>query len=50
MMGNRVLSDIETYFGIANAYEDSSLEWGFVRGCDEVGGDGDRSCALAPAV
>ena len=49
-MVGRVLSDIEICFGIANAYKDSSLERGLVGGRDQVGGDGDGPCAVAPTV
>ena len=34
----------------ANAYEDGSLEWRINRVRDNVGGNGKRSCAMAPTL
>ena len=45
-----VISDIETASGTAKTHEDGSLEWGVDGGNGKVGDNGDRSCALAPAV
>ena len=50
MMGNRVLSDVNRSFRIVNAYKYSGLERGLDRGRDEVSGDGNSPCAVAPAV
>ena len=50
MMGNRVFSDVEINLGIENSYKDSGLEWGLFGGRDELSGDRERACAVAPAV
>ena len=47
---NRVISGVETGFFIARTHEDDSLEWRVDGSRDEVGGNRDGSCALAPAV
>ena len=36
--------------GLVNTYEDSGLGWRVDGTCDEMGSDGECSCALAPAV
>jgi hypothetical protein len=47
---NRVIGDIETGSGIGKTYDDGSPEWRADGGRDEVGVNGESSCALAPAV
>ena len=47
---NRAISDTKTGFFIAKTYEDCSLERRVDGGRGEVGGNGESSCALAPAV
>jgi len=48
-MANRVFSDVEIGFGVANSYKDSSIKWGLVRGREEVSGDGDSPRTVTPA-
>ena len=47
---NKAISDTKTGFFIAKTYEDGSLERRVDGGRDEMGGNGESSCALAPAV
>ena len=45
-----VIGDVEIGFVIVGTHEDDSLERRVDGGRDEVGGNRDRSCALAPAT
>ena len=47
---DRTISDTKAGFLIAKTYENGSLEWRVDGGRGEVGGNGESSCALAPAV
>ena len=47
---NRAMSDTKTGFLNEKTYEDDSLKRRVDGGRDEVGGNGESSCALAPAA
>jgi len=47
---NRVIGDVETGFRIVDTHEDGSLEWRVGGGRDEMGSNGESSCAVSPAV
>lgn len=38
------------HLGFVDTYEDGSIEWRFLWVCDDVGCDGECSCALAPTA
>ena len=47
---DKVISDVETVSGIVKTHEDGSFERRVDGGRGKMGGNGHRSCALAPAV